>query len=161
MDNAAYEQAHSVILTLTTVGRTLATAESCTGGLLGACLTDVSGASAVYLGGVISYAYAVKEALLGVDPALLREKGAVCSEVACQMAQGVRRRLGADFGIGITGNAGPGTDPSNPNVGEIYVALADGPQTVCKKLELHGSREENRRAACTAAMQLLLEALAE
>ena len=161
MDNALREQARSVILTQTTVGRTLATAESCTGGLLGAALTDVPGASAVYLGGVISYAYAVKEALLGVDHALLEQKGAICPEVACQMAQGVRERLHADLGVGITGNAGPGTDPQNPNVGEIYVAVSDGLQTVCKKLDLHGDRAENRRTATAASMQLLLETLAK
>ncbi len=160
MDNEMREQARSVVLTLTTVGRTLATAESCTGGLLGAVLTEIPGASAVYLGGVISYAYSVKEALLGVDHGVLEEKGAVCAEVACQMAQGVRMQLQADIGIGITGNAGPGTDPQNPNVGEIYVALADGLQTVCKRLDLGGDRTQNRRTACTAAMELLLRQLA-
>lgn len=160
MDDVTLEQARSVILTLTTVGKTLATAESCTGGLLGAMLTDISGASAVYLGGVISYAYSVKEALLGVDRALLEERGAVCEEVACQMARGIRERLQADLGIGITGNAGPGTDPQNPNVGEIYVALSDGTRTVCKRLRLHGDRAENRRAACAAAMELILERMA-
>ena len=161
MDNELREQARSVILTLTTVSRTLATAESCTGGLLGAVLTDVPGASAVYLGGVISYAYSVKEELLGVDHGILEEKGAICAEVACQMAQGVRERFHADFGIGITGNAGPGTDPQNPNVGEIYVAITEGLQTVCKRLDLNGDRTQNRRAACSAAMELLLKQLAD
>lgn len=161
MDNAMREQARSVILTLTTVGRTLATAESCTGGLLGAALTEIPGASAVYLGGVISYAYSVKETLLSVDRALLERKGAICPEVACQMARGVRERLHADLGVGITGNAGPGTDPQNPNVGEVYVAVSDGLQTVCKRLDLQGDRTENRRAATAAAMQLLLEVLAK
>lgn len=149
----------SVILTLTTLGKTLATAESCTGGLLGKRLTDVAGASAVYLGGVISYAYAVKEELLGVEPALLREKGAVCAEVAEQMAQGVRRLLHADFALSVTGNAGPGADEKNPRVGEIFIACAASDRTVCSRLELSGSREENRSAACRAALQLLLKEL--
>ena len=151
------DEAVQVIRLLTAQGKTLATAESCTGGLLGKLLTDVPGASAVYLGGVISYAYAVKEMLLGVDTEVLQKKGAVCGEVALQMAQGVRQRLGADFALSTTGNAGPGTDEKNPNVGEIYVALADEGGVLCKKLTLHGGREENRTDACKAALRFLLE----
>lgn len=151
------DEAARVIRLLTAQGKTLATAESCTGGLLGKLLTDVPGASAVYLGGVISYAYAVKEKLLGVDAEVLREKGAVCEEVALQMAQGARQRLGVDFALSTTGNAGPGADEKNPNVGEIYVALAYELGALCKKLTLHGSREENRVDACKAALCFLLE----
>ena len=135
----------------------LATAESCTGGLLGKLLTDVAGSSAVYLGGVISYAYAVKEALLGVDAALLAEKGAVCAEVARQMACGVRERLHADVSLATTGNAGPGTDEKNHRVGEIFIACATAAGCVVRGLELSGNREENRQAACTAALALLEE----
>ena len=149
------DEAARVIRRLTEQGKTLATAESCTGGLLGKLLTDVPGASAVYLGGVISYAYAVKEALLGVDKALLREKGAVCEEVAIQMAQGARQRLGADFALSTTGNAGPGADEKNPKVGEIYVACACESGATCQKLQLSGTREENRLSACLAALKLL------
>ena len=151
------DEAARVIARLKEKGLTLATAESCTGGLLGKRLTDVAGSSAVYLGGVISYAYAVKEKLLGVDPAVLEETGAVCEEVAIQMAQGVRKHLGADFALATTGNAGPSADPKNPNVGEIYVALACEKTSLCRKLTLHGSREENRTEACRAALKLLLE----
>lgn len=151
------DEAAQVIRRLTEQGKTLATAESCTGGLLGKLLTDVPGASAVYLGGVISYAYAVKEALLGVDKALLQEKGAVCEEVAIQMAQGARERLNADFALSTTGNAGPGADEKNPNVGEIYVACAGESGTTCRKLQFCGTREENRLAAACAALALLLQ----
>lgn len=150
-------EAAKVIALLTERKSSLATAESCTGGLLGKLLTDVPGASAVYLGGVISYAYAVKEALLDVDPAILRGKGAVCPEVACQMAQGVRQRLNSDFALATTGNAGPGTDPLNPTVGEIYVAISTPKETAARKLQLSGNREENRLETCRAALQLLLE----
>lgn len=153
------DKAAQALALLHAKGCTLATAESCTGGLLGKLLTDVPGASAVYLGGVISYAYRVKTALLGVDAALLEEKGAVCEEVASQMALGVLRRLGADYAIATTGNAGPGTDEKNPNVGEIYVALADASGARCRCLHLCGNREENRRAAAQAALSLLTEAL--
>ena len=92
-----------------------------------------------------------------MEPALLREKGAVCAEVAEQMAQGVRRLLHADFALSVTGNAGPGADEKNPRVGEIFIACAASDRTVCSRLELSGSREENRSAACQAALQLLLE----
>ena len=152
-------EAAKVIALLTEGQQSLATAESCTGGLLGKLLTDVPGASAVYLGGVISYAYAVKEKLLNVDPSILRKKGAVCPEVACQMAQGVRERLNADYAVATTGNAGPGTDPLNPNVGEIYVAVATAKETVAHKLQLSGNREENRLETCRAALELLWEML--
>ena len=153
------DEAVRVIRLLTEKNQTLATAESCTGGLLGKLLTDVPGASAAYLGGVISYAYAVKEKLLGVDPAILEETGAVCEEVALQMAKGVRERLEADFALATTGNAGPSADPKNPNVGEIYVALACEKTSLCRKLTLRGSREENRTEACRAALELLLESI--
>ena len=151
------DEAVRVIARLKEKGLTLATAESCTGGLLGKRLTDVAGSSAVYLGGVISYAYAVKEALLGVDAALLREKGAVCAEVAEQMACGIRERLQADGALSTTGNAGPGVDEKNPNVGEIYVACASESGTICQKLQRSGTREENRLAAARAALTLLLQ----
>lgn len=150
------DEARRVIEILSREGKTLATAESCTGGLLGKLLTDVSGASKVYLGGVISYAYCVKERLLGVDAHLLNEKGAVCEEVVKQMAEGARLCLGADYALATTGNAGPGADEKNPNVGEIYVACASKGATVCKKLQLHGSRKENRLAACIEAFCLLI-----
>lgn len=151
------DEAKTVVSRLTAQGKTLATAESCTGGLLGKLITDVPGASAVYLGGVISYAYAVKTALLGVDEALLAEKGAVCEAVAAQMAQGARALLHADFALATTGNAGPGADPLNANVGEIYIACASEGNVVCKRLALSGGREENRLDACHAALRLLEE----
>ena len=153
------DEAVRVIARLKEKGLTLATAESCTGGLLGKRLTDVAGSSAVYLGGVISYAYAVKEALLGVDAALLREKGAVCAEVAEQMACGVRTRLHSDVSLATTGNADPGTDEKNQRVGEIYVACATAAGCAVRRLELSGSRTENREEACTAALELLIECI--
>ena len=144
------DEAAQVIARLTAAGRTLVSAESCTGGLLGKLLTDVPGASAVYLGGIISYAYAVKERLLGVPHALLEAQGAVCEPVARRMAEGARSLLGADY-------AGPGADEKNPRVGEIFVACADAAGTGCVRLECGGTRGENREAACRAALRLLLE----
>lgn len=150
------DEARLVIEQLSAADKTLSTAESCTGGLLGKLLTDVAGSSSVYLGGVISYAYAVKMQLLGVDPVLLETKGAVCEEVACQMAEGIRRLLKTDYALSTTGNAGPGTDEKNPNVGEIYVACATESGTRCVCLKLNGTRLQNREKACCAALQMLL-----
>ena len=152
------DEAVQVIARLTAAERTLVTAESCTGGLLGKLLTDVPGASAVYLGGIISYAYAVKERLLGVPHALLEAQGAVCEPVARRMAEGARSLLGADYALSVTGNAGPGADEKNPRVGEIFVACAGVAGTRCVRLECGGTRAENRETACRAAQQLLLEA---
>ena len=150
--------AQSVVLTLTTIGKTLATAESCTGGLLGALLTDIPGASNVYLGGVVTYAYSAKEALLGVDAAVLERDGAVCETVARQMAEGIRKDL-----TPITASALPETPPpatrKNPNVGEIFVACAETSGTRCLRMELQGNRAENRKAACSAALHMLLPEL--
>lgn len=148
--------AQRAISTLAEASLTLVTAESCTGGLLGKLLTDVPGASQVYLGGVISYAYALKESLLDVDPAVLADQGAVCETVARQMAIGARTRFNADFALSVTGNAGPGVDAKNPHPGEIYIACAGAAECRCMMLTLHGSRAENRSAACRAALRLLL-----
>lgn len=149
------DEARLVIEHLIKEKKTLVTAESCTGGLLGKLLTDVPGASQVYLGGVITYAYALKEALLEIDHALLHTKGAVCEQVAISMAENARRLLRSDVALAVTGNAGPGTDEKNQNVGEIYVACADAQGCACKKLSLQGDREENRFAACVAALELI------
>ena len=154
------DEAKKVISLLTERGKTLATAESCTGGLVGAMLTEVPGASKVYLGGIISYAYEVKERFLDVDRHLLEEKGAICSEVAVQMAQGARERFCADYALSVTGNAGPGTDPMNPNVGEIYIACAGENVCLVHRLMLLGNREENRIMSCRKSLELLLRCCA-
>ncbi|MDR0889874.1 MAG: CinA family protein [Oscillospiraceae bacterium] len=150
------DEAFAAIARLSEKGQTVASAESCTGGMLGALLTEVAGSSKVYLGGVISYAYAAKRELLGVDAALLEARGAVCEEVAMQMAGAVREKLQAHWGIAITGNAGPGADEKNPIVGEVFIACANAETCRCKKLNLSGNRQENREDACREALKLLL-----
>ena len=94
-----------------------------------------------------------------MEHALLESKGAVCPEVAVQMACGARQRLQGDYALAVTGNAGPGTDPSNPNVGEIYIAYAGKDSCSVQQLSLSGTREENRMTACRAVLNLLLQNL--
>jgi PncC family amidohydrolase len=135
-------------------GLTVAVAESCTGGLLGAVLTAVPGASVHFRGGVIAYADAVKIDLLAVDPERLAQSGAVSAEVAAAMARGVAQLLGADLGIAITGVAGPGAEGTAKPVGLIHVGGWLGGRTDAVELHEHGDREANRAAAVRAALLL-------
>ncbi len=139
----------------------VAVAESCTGGLLGAALTSFPGASGSLVGGVIAYSNEVKMALLGVPEAMLEEHGAVSEPVARALAEGVRGLLGADFGAGVTGVAGPTAEGSDKPPGLVYVAVAgpgEGEMRVVRLTEDRG-REGNRAAAVHAALQLLQDAV--
>ena len=138
--------------------RTVAVAESCTGGLLGAVLSAVPGSSAYLLGGVIAYADAVKRAELDVPAEVLAAHGAVSAEVAGAMARGVRSRLGADVGVAITGVAGPGGESPSKPAGLVFVAIADGAGERVTRLDGDRGREGNRASAVRAALQLLLQA---
>ena len=137
-------------------GKTLATAESCTGGMIGQMLTAVPGSSAVYKGGIISYTNEIKESLLGVDKTLLDREGAVSAAVAIAMAEGARKILGADIAVSVTGLAGPtGDDRGNP-VGLVYIGYADsrGADTIACHFE--GDRDAVRTQAAEAALQIVL-----
>lgn len=145
-----------VVQEMTARGLTLATAESCTGGLMGKRITDVPGASACYLGGVVSYHNEVKENLLGVRHETLMTKGAVSEDTACQMAEGVRKALGADIGISTTGVAGPGGGTPEKPVGLIYVGISTGDKTwAVRILRPRQSRENLRRLASSTAFDLV------
>lgn len=138
-------------------GATLGTAESCTGGLVAAALTDVPGSSQVFVGGVVSYWVQVKEALLDVDAALVEEHGVVSEEVACAMARGACRALSCDWALSSTGIAGPGgAEPGKP-VGTVWLAFADGCQTRARCIHAPGNRQTVRLAAVNAALKLCLE----
>lgn len=149
-----------VVRALREAGVSVAVAESCTGGGLGYTLTSVPGSSAFFAGGVIAYANAVKVKVLGVRERVLARHGAVSRAVACAMARGVRKLLGAGYGVGITGIAGPtGGTPTKP-VGTVWIAVA-GPRVRARVKCYHfsGGRAHIRRAAIAAALRMLNEAL--
>ncbi|RNL86191.1 CinA family protein [Halostreptopolyspora alba] len=134
---------------------TVATAESLTGGLIGATLTEVAGASATYRGGVVAYATPLKEGLLGVPSSLLREHGAVHPDVACAMARGVRERVVATFGLAVTGVAGPEPQDGQP-VGTVFVAIAGpGEGGAVEEFHFDGERALVRRRTVEEALRLL------
>lgn len=141
-------------------GQSVAVAESLTGGLVAAALTGVAGASRSFRGSVTAYATDVKRDVLGVDGALLAERGAVDAEVACRMAAGVRGLLGADWGLATTGVAGPDRQDGQP-VGTVFVAAAGPGDTdpVVRRLHAQGSREDIRQASSDAVLGLLTEQL--
>lgn len=131
---------------------TLAVAESCTGGLFGARITETSGASKYFLGGVIAYQNHAKTSLLGVPKSVLGKYGAVSAQTAVRMASGVRKKFKADIGIAVTGIAGPGGGRPAKPVGLVYIALSTGKRTVSKKFFFKGSRVAVRRAAAAKAL---------
>ena len=137
-------------------GRSLAVAESCTGGLLGSAVTDVPGSSAYFLGGVISYADRVKVDQLGVSDSVLRRYGAVSEEAAAAMANGVRQLLKADIGVSITGVAGPDAEGSKP-AGLTFIGIA-GDGVTTHRFEWTGDRWDNRSRSVIAALELLVRA---
>ncbi len=141
-------------------GLTLAVAESCTGGLVGAILTEQAGASEFFLGGAVAYANAEKVRALGVSPALLASHGAVSGEVALAMAEGIRERAGAGVAVAVTGIAGPGGATPGKPVGTVWVA-AVGPGVADVGRHDFGflSRDEIRRRAVAAALDAILRAV--
>lgn len=140
-------------------GQTLATAESCTGGLVGRMITDVPGASDYFLGGVVSYANEVKQSALGVPADLLAEHGAVSEPVARAMAEGCRRTIGADWAVALTGIAGPTGGTDEKPVGLVYIALAGPSGTTVHRHVFPYARQIVRRRAAAAALNHLRLAL--
>ena len=142
-------------LRLAVTGFTLATAESCTGGLVAHRLTEVPGSSTYFMEGVVTYSNESKTRLLGVPPELIATRGAVSAEVAEAMAAGVKERAGTDFGLAVTGVAGPGGGSEEKPVGLVYIALADDAHTEHRRLMLPGDRHLIRWRASQAALDLL------
>lgn len=140
--------------------RTVASAESCTGGLLAAILTEHGGSSDIYLGGAAVYSNEAKTLLAAVPPQLIHSHGAVSSVVAAALARGAREQLGADIGLGITGIAGPGGATPGKPVGLVYVAVDSDTHHATRKCQWTFDRAGNRLASVGAALDLLEDALA-
>lgn len=141
-------------------GITLATAESCTGGLIGAAITSAPGSSSAFLGGIIAYHNNVKISHLGVAPETLRNHGAVSQSVAEQMARGCRSQLGVDVAVSVTGVAGPGGGSAEKPVGTVWIGVASAKGVQAKKHFFSDmSRNKVRDHTCLAALKALLERL--
>ena len=137
-------------------GKTLVTAESLTGGGIGAALTSVSGSSAVYKGGIISYTNEVKNQVLGVPADILDQYGAVSAPVAKAMAEGVRKLLQADVAVSVTGLAGPGGDEYGNPVGTVFIGYSDCTGSEVKQFLFRGDRESIRKQTAQEAVKLIL-----
>jgi len=140
-------------------GMKLALAESCTGGLIGNRITDVSGSSEYFLGSVVAYAYEAKVALLGVSWETLNSKGAVSSETVLEMAHGARKALDADIGVSVSGIAGPGGATPDKPVGTTWIGLVASDGEWARLFHFSGDRGQNKSSAADAALQLLLDYL--
>lgn len=140
--------------------QTLAFAESCTGGLASSLVTDIAGSSEYLVGSAVTYTNEAKHKLLGVEEATLVSYGAVSEQTACQMAQGIRKLFGSDFGVGITGNAGPGGSEGKP-VGLVYIAVATGEEVYCKEYLFTNDRIENKLRIALTAISMVIDKLSE
>lgn len=147
-----------LIARLRSAGLTLATSESLTGGLIGAALTSVPGASEVYLGGAIAYATAMKTALSGVDPDVLERYGAVSSETVTAMATGIRRITGADWAVAVSGVAGPTEQEGHPP-GTVWIGIADERSSRAQRCAFTGDRVAVRSQTVAGALGMLLTGL--
>ncbi|HMR49374.1 MAG TPA: CinA family protein [Arachnia sp.] len=157
MDTTTQRLARQVVEALGRRGHTLSSCESLTGGGVGAALTAIPGSSAVYRGGLITYASDLKHTLAGVDDDLIRRTGVVNELVAVQMAEGARRRCGSDWAVSTTGVAGPGSIEGQP-VGTVWFAVAGAPTgAVAQLARLDGDREAIRNAAVRHALGIVLE----
>ena len=147
--------ADAIVRLLTERKLTLATAESCTGGCLAHRVTNVPGASAVFPGGVVAYSNTVKQIFLGVRAKTLSRHGAVSAAVAREMANGARKKFGADFAIAVTGIAGPGGGTKSKPVGTVFIAMADGSGTMVERKMNSTGRVQFKRDTANQALKML------
>ena len=140
--------------------KTLAFAESCTGGLASSLVTDIAGSSEYLVGSAVTYTNEAKHKLVEVQETTLTSYGAVSEQTACEMAQGVRKLFGSDFGVGITGNAGPGGSEGKP-VGLVYIAVATGEEVYCKEYLFTSNRIENKLRIALTAISMVIDKLSE
>jgi len=153
------ELLNKIFTLLTSKKLKVATAESCTGGLIAHTLTNISGSSDYFDRGIVSYSNNAKSELLDVPENILSKFGAVSEQVAKAMAEGVRKKSNIDIGIATTGIAGPTGGTKEKPVGLAYIAVSTDNGTVVKKYQFSGERIENKRSTCDAALILLLESL--
>lgn len=154
------DPAEQLVRILSGRGETLAAAESCTGGLINAAITEVSGSSAVLWGGVVSYANDAKTGVLGVDPGMLAREGAVSGAVAKAMAWGMRVASGADWTVSTTGIAGPDGGTSAKPVGTVWIAWCNpGGEINAREFHFKGNRKEVRKSAVQEALRGLLDSV--
>jgi len=153
------ELLNKIFTLLTKQDLTIATAESCTGGLIAHTLTNISGSSKYFDRGVISYSDRAKNELLGVSEELLEEYGAVSEQVAKAMVENVRAKSNVDIGIATTGIAGPTGGTRKKPVGLVYIAVSTSDKIVVKKFQFSGDRLENKSNTCAAALQMLMDIL--
>lgn len=139
--------------------KTLAVAESCTGGLVSSCITTVPGSSGYFLGGVVAYSNRIKTSQLGVPLSVLNRYGAVSPETAEALARGARKKLKSDYGLAITGIAGPSGGSQKKPVGLVYIALTYGHEAEVKKFIFSGNREKIRGLAAQNSLILLQKSL--
>jgi len=140
-------------------GYTLSIAESCTGGLICDRITNVSGSSGYFMGGMVTYSNESKAEHLGIPSAIIKRHGAVSPQVARRMAQGVRKALHTTFGLSTTGVAGPTGGTKRSPIGRVFIGISDGRRTCVKKLDLKGSRREIKKKATEKALQFFYERL--
>lgn len=152
-----YSQANALLNNYKNKGLKLTTAESCTGGMIAALLTEIAGASDVFECGFVTYSNQSKINLLGVDAALIEEYGAVSEEVAKAMAQGAIKKTGADIAVAVTGIAGPGGGTVQKPVGLVYIAVATKSKTTCEENIFTGDRHNIRLSSVTYALKMLQE----
>ena len=145
-------------------GLTMACAESCTGGLIAKRITDVSGSSAVFNCGIVSYSNEIKEKVLGVKSETLKKYGAVSEQTVIEMVQGVLKISGDDIAVSVSGIAGPNSDNTEKPVGLIYLAVSDNNQTIVKRLNNHFEndvRNENRTSAADEAFKMIISLIGD
>lgn len=140
---------------------TVATAESCTGGLIAHTLTNISGSSDYFDRGVVSYSNKAKIELLGVSERMLKKHGAVSEQVALAMADGMRVKSDVDIGMATTGIAGPTGETKEKPVGLVYIAISTSNKTEVKKFLFSGSRIQNKESTCNAALNIILDYLTQ
>jgi len=133
-------------------GMTMSTAESCTGGLVAKRMTDISGASQVFLGGAVTYSNSAKACILGVSEESLEKYGAVSEQVAIEMAKGAKDKFGTDIAVSLTGVAGPDSDDRGNPVGLVYIGLACGDDAICRKVFCGSPRSRCRTMAANYAL---------